>query len=38
MEYEKKEEAEAAIAGLDNNEFMEQTLHATWAFVAPAKK
>ena len=34
MEYEKKEEAEAAIAGVDGKEFMEATLRANWAFVA----
>jgi len=37
-EFEKKEEAEAALEGLDGSEFMEQTLHASWAFVSRPKR
>jgi len=32
-QYETKEEAEAAIEGLDGQEFVEKILHADWAFL-----
>uniref|UniRef100_A0A7S4IB91 RRM domain-containing protein n=1 Tax=Vannella robusta TaxID=1487602 RepID=A0A7S4IB91_9EUKA len=35
VEFEKKEEAESAIRGLNDSEFMEKQLTASWAFVAP---
>mmetsp|Transcript_34008 Transcript_34008/g.58155 ORF Transcript_34008/g.58155 Transcript_34008/m.58155 type:complete len:143 (+) Transcript_34008:33-461(+) len=37
-EFEKREEAEAALKGIDNTEFMETTLHASWAFVGRPKR
>merc|ERR1712137_349341 len=37
VEYEKREEAEAAIKALDNSEFMERTIRASWTFVGPPK-
>ncbi|CAD5229376.1 unnamed protein product [Bursaphelenchus okinawaensis] len=37
-QYETKEEAQAAIEGLDGSEFIEKTLSADWAFVNSSKR
>eukprot|EP01115_Flamella_aegyptia_P004029 TRINITY_DN17958_c0_g1_i1.p1 TRINITY_DN17958_c0_g1~~TRINITY_DN17958_c0_g1_i1.p1 ORF type:complete len:180 (+),score=49.00 TRINITY_DN17958_c0_g1_i1:35-541(+) len=38
LEYATVEEAEAAIKGLDNKEFMDHTIHVDWAFSKGASK
>ena len=38
VEYEKREEAEEALAGLQGSTFMEKTLQASWTFVARPKR
>lgn len=36
MEFEKKEEAELAIAEMDGSQLLEQEISVTWAFVRGA--
>jgi RNA-binding protein 8A len=37
VEYKSREEAEAAIAELNGTQFLDKTIHVTWAFVKPPR-
>lgn len=37
VEYKTRDEAEAALEGMDRSSFLEREIRATWAFVKPPR-